>query len=321
MRWGDCELIYNKEIKRWSPHHHEELLKYFDFFPESRGENIWLDTAVNHFFSAAQVLANPRCGQNHHFISNRKHFLDGEYPGASSWMGDHYSNLKNNFRERPEKYNTEARFGHCEEIDLLKEQESAMIIGGGLSSLQVDYSRFEDVPKWTMNAFYTNDKISSLPNIQLVTFLDSVNIEDPKLWKTINDIKPLLIQEISDLGNKRIQNVKSKYDKITYMHTRYRSRIGVGARLVIFAILLGIKKIYITGMDGYDLNSSETHAFEKEKKPPDWLLGMGPNIQKQNFVIFWDYIMHSLKKSYNFEIIDLSKGIDTVQYKFIQEEI
>ena len=172
-----------------------------------------------------------------------------------------------------------------------------------------------------MNSFYTNDKVSSLSNIQLVTFLDNVNIEDPELWKSVNKIKPLVIQEISDLGNARIQDVRRKYDKITYMHTRYRSRLGVGARLVVFAILLGIKKIYITGMDGYDLNSSKTHAFEKDKKPPDWLLRMGPDIQKQQFVIFWDYIMHTLKKTYDFEIIDLSKGIDTVQYKFIQEKI
>ena len=321
MKWGDCELVYNKENKKIPPKYQKDLLKYFRFFPDATEENVWFDDKTNQLFSAAQTLSNPKCGQNHYFISNRGDYINGEYPLSSNWMSNHYSVLKSNFNERPEMLNTEVRCGYCKEIDLLRKQDSVIIIGGGPSSTFVDYSEFEDVPKWTMNSFYINDKVSSLSNIQLVTFLDNVNIEDPELWKSVNKIKPLVIQEISDLGNARIQDVRRKYDKITYMHTRYRSRLGVGARLVVFAILLGIKKIYITGMDGYDLNSSKTHAFEKDKKPPDWLLRMGPDIQKQQFVIFWDYIMHTLKKTYDFEIIDLSKGIDTVQYKFIQEKI
>tara|TARA_Y100000593_G_scaffold94692_1_gene195143 strand:+ start:1696 stop:2718 length:1023 start_codon:yes stop_codon:yes gene_type:complete len=340
MEWGDCELIYNKENKKISSQYQTGLLRYFHFFPDATEENIWLDKdqpgappghdpksssiwyyAHSQYFSSAQTLSNPHSGQNHHFISRRGDFVNGQYPDSSAWMQDRYTTLRKNFSERPEMLNTEVRCGYCKEIETLRKQESVMILGGGPSSLLVDYSQFGDVPKWTMNSFYTNEKMTSLTNIQLVTFLDSVDLKDPKLWESLNKFKPLVIQEITDLGTKRIMEIKSNYDKMTYMHTRYRSRIGVGARLIIFAILLGFKKIYITGMDGYDLNSSKTHAFEKGKRPPDWLYRMGPNIQKQNFVIFWDYVQNTLKKSYDFEIIDLSKGADTVQYKFIQEKI
>jgi len=370
MKWGDCELVYNKENKKISPKHKKGILNYFYFYPEATEENIWHDEETLEYFSAAQVLSNVLSGQNHHFICSRGDFISNQHrphPASPLYIRDvgyaneesegrrlvrtcvkyisvtdntktspnveyglspgfieiqnYYSTLKENFNKNSEMLNTEIRCGYCKEIDEIRNQDSVLIIGGAPSSLQVDYSQFDEIPKWTMNSFYLNDKISSLPNIQLVSLLDNVNIEDNRLWDCLENIKPLLIQEISELGDKRIQDIKNRYDKITYMHTRYRSRLGIGARLIVFAILLGIKKIYITGMDGYDAKLSERHAFEKGKKLPGWLTEFGPHMQKQNFVVFWDYIMYTLKKSYDFEIIDLSKGIDNIQYKFIQEEI
>ena len=46
-----------------------------------------------------------------------------------------------------------------------------------------------------------------------------------------------LMQEISDLGSRRIEEIKNLHKNVTYMHTRYRSRLGVGARLIVLAIL------------------------------------------------------------------------------------
>ena len=57
MKWGDCELIYNKKDKRIPYHFHKDLFTYFDAFPAATEENVWLDTTANHFFSAAQTLS------------------------------------------------------------------------------------------------------------------------------------------------------------------------------------------------------------------------------------------------------------------------
>ena len=69
-------------------------------------------------------------------------------------------------------------------------------------------------------------------------------------------------------------------------------------------------------MDGYDIKSSDTHSFENNKSIPRWLLA-GSWLQKQQFVVFWDYILNTLSKSYSFKIHDLSRGRESVQYKFI----
>ena len=116
------------------------------------------------------------------------------------------------------------------------------------------------------------------------------------------------------------------------MMTRYRSRLGVGARLIVLAILMGVKNIYISGMDGYDVNSELTHAFEEGKAIPRWITNFnkpgsskvrdgGITLQRQQFVVFWDYILFNLSKKYDFKIHDLSKGQKTVQYAFIQDNI
>ncbi len=319
MYWGDCELVYNKENKLFKTEHHKSLLSYMSIYKDAVNENIWLDHETGRYFSAAQTLSVPNCGQDHHFISTRADYINSVYPQTSAWMANHYQVLKSNFSNLPEILNTEIRCGYCEPIKNIHNQDSVYIVGGGPSTNSVDFSKLESVPKWTMNSYFLNDKINTLKNLQLVTFLDNVNLDNDDVWDSLDNSKPLLIQEISDLGNNRINFIKNQYDKTTYMHTRYRSRLGVGARLVILAIVLGIKNIYISGMDGYDIDSVDTHAFEKNKKLPTWLVNSGSWMQKQQLVIFWDYILNTLSKSYSFRIHDLSIGQETVQYRFIQE--
>ena len=321
MFWGDCELVFNKEDKVFSPEHHKSLLSYISIYKEAVNENIWLDHETGKYFSAAQTLSIPDCGQHHNFISSRGDYINNLYPGSSAWMANHYQTLRKNFSNLPEILNTEIKCGFCQSIGDIHNQDSVYIVGGGPSTNKVDFSKLESVPKWTMNSYFLNEKINDLGNIQLVTFLDNVNLENDTIWNRLNELKPLLMQEISDLGSERINFIKNQYDNVTYMHTRYRSRLGVGARLIVLAIALGIKNIYISGMDGYNVDSADTHAFEENKQLPNWLKRSGPWLQKQQLVIFWDYIINTLSKSYSFNIHDLSYGQETVQYKFIQEAL
>ena len=234
-------------------------------------------------------------------------------------MHSRYKTLRQCFTDLPEIVTTEFRCGFCDSIEKIHKQDSVFIIGGGPSTKYIDFSKYNHIPKWTMNSFFLNKSIESIDNIQLVTFLDDVDITDEKINHMLQLKQPLIVQEISDLGSRRIENIKNLHKNVTYMHTRYRSRLGVGARLVVLAILLGIKNIYISGMDGYDIKSSDTHSFESNKSIPNWLKNAGPWLQKQQLVVFWDYILNTLSKSYPFKIHDLSIGQDSVQYKFIQE--
>ena len=319
MLWGDCKLVYNKNNRLFEPEYHLQLIKYMQHYHDACDENVWLDQETKTLFSSAQTLSVPRCGQNHNFISNRGNFINNVYPASSGWMLKHYQTLRGCFSDLPEIVTTEFKCGYCDSIKSIHKQDSVFIVGGGPSTNHVDFSKYEHVPKWTMNSFFLNEKVKQLDNVQLVTFLDDVNLDDKQIIELLNDKKPLVVQEISDLGSHRINKIKQMYDDVTFMHTRYRSRLGVGARLIILAILMGVENIYISGMDGYDMTSSDTHSFENNKSIPNWLKHAGPWLQKQQMVVFWDYVLNTLTHSYDFKIHDLSVGQDSVQYKFIQD--
>lgn len=317
MRWGDCEIVYNKEDKKLDRNHYKEIIKFISMIPDAVDENIWFDKENESYFSNSMSLSEPICGQHHSFIANRSDFLLGKYPKNSSWMRSKYLLLREGFRELPEITSTELRLGFTEQVSQLRNQDSVLIVGGGPSTNEIDFSELRDIPKWSMNSYYQNKKINSMKNIQLVSFLDDVNLNDKALWDSVKRNSAFIIQEITEKGMERINKIKENHDKCSYFHTRYRSRLGVGARLVILAILLGTKNIYISGLDGYDINNSKTHSFETGKDYPGWLMSMGPVAQKQQFVMFWDYILNTLAKSYNFKIHDLAINCETSQYSFI----
>ena len=196
-------------------------------------------------------------------------------------------------------------------------QKEVLIIGGGPSTNTIDFDDFKDTPKWTMNNFFLNDNLKDLDNIQLITLLDNVDIENELLWECVSKINPLILQEISDIGYQRIKTIRKHHDNMTCMLTRYRSRLGVGPRLIILSIILGIQDIYFCGFDGFDPNSKDTHSFEKNKDFPDWFKAGGETLQRQQFFIFWQYVLQ-LQQIYGFRLHDLTKGVESIQYKFIQ---
>ena len=327
MKWGDCEIVYNKDKREFSKKHYKNLLKYLSLYRTALDCNVWFDEKSKEYFSAAQHIATSPAGQHHSFITSREEFLLGEFPRSSAWVKSKYETLRNSFGNIPEVVTPDLRCGYNEVIKQIHKQESVFIVGAGPSTSKIDFEKFSHIPKWTMNYFFKNKKIKNLENIQLVTLLDDVNISDEELSIFLQNKNPFLAQEISDHhenGKSRISAIKNKVENSTYLFTRYRSRIGAGARLVVFAILMGIKNIYISGLDGYDITSSDIHIFEENKSLPRWLVSSphaGLTLQKQQFIVFWDYILNDLRKVYDFKIHDLSKGQNTVKYDFIQDYI
>ncbi len=323
--WGDCELVYSHESRQFSSTHYKNLTKYIDSYRDAINCNIWFDHENKQYFSAAQTIATPQSGKHHSFIMSRAPFFTGDFSGANNLinMGNSYLYLKNSFPQGPIVSTPEFRCGFDNCVQEIHNQDSVFIVGGGPSTLTVNFDEYKQIPKWTMNNFYKNEHFRDMDNIQLVSFLDGVDLNDTKLYNFLTETKPIVMQEFSDPGYKdsRIKLLLSKYDRISYFMTRYRSRIGIGARLVVLAILMGTKDIYISGLDGYNISESNNHVFEDNKAIPNWLASSGPALQKQQFVIYWDYILNELKKSYDFNIYDLSKGQETVQYAFLQEHI
>ena len=318
-------MVYCNKTKTFDKLHYKNLIKYISQFQDSLNCNIWFDHTHKSYFSAAQTIETPHSGKHHSFIMNRSKFLSGNFSGPPNLvnMGRSYEFIKSSFPECATVQTPELRCGFNKFIEEIRNQESVFIVGGGPSTLSVNFDDYENIPKWTMNNFYNNEIFSNLSNIQAITLLDDVDITSSSLWDFIDNKKPIILQEFSDprFGNSRIKFLRSKYDKIAHFMTRYRSRIGIGARLLVLSILLGTKNIYISGLDGYTTSDSKTHAFEENKQIPGWLQQSGPYLQKQQFVIFWDYVLNELSKTFDFKIHDISKDCETVQYSFMKEYI
>lgn len=365
LDWGRFKQIYNKDTKETNNDGvpGEQLAKkYMKYFPDAEYENIWVDMKHRESFSCAQTLSagsldftevleevvyddhttgrrrkiaqRALCPVNHCFCLFRDEFLKDDYPPHQAKMAQNYSDLKAVYAEYPEVVSSELKYGLNPDLEAMRNQEKVLIVGGGPSINNIDFTPYKDIPVWTANNFWRSDIFDIFSNIQAVSLCDDVNIEESKLWDVINSKDILLLQEISDHGLSRVQQIKNHANKATFIHTRYRSKIGIGPRLLVLAILSGIKEIYFCGFDGYQKKSADSnHAFEKGKKIPRWLAIGGTKVQEQQYVMLWDYIYNTLATQpisthpheqlhkLEFSITDLSAGQPTLQYNFLEDII
>ena len=103
-------------------------------------------------------------------------------------------------------------------------------------------------------------------------------------------------------------------DQTTFFHTRYRGQLGIGLRLIIYAIMCGFKDVYVVGLDGrapIEEDGKLLHAFETNKPIPNWYKRYGDSFQERQMIIFWEYIMQ-LKDEYNpnLNVYNLGEGAE-----------
>lgn len=327
--------------------HFQTLIKqYFRRYPHAISENIWFSQETQNVFSNAQTYDTGYDPIAHSFCTNKTNFINQTWNGLASEMGRMIEDLAscyNGLGLRPNAWGVTAedinsgkcygdivmpdiRFGLCPSVNNLANQDSVLIVGGGPSTNKIDFSKYKDIPVWTMNNYYQNPIFDQFSNIQAACFLDEVDVFDnEKLWKYVNDRNTLVFQEITDFGVKRIDHIKNMANHSTYFHTRYRSKLGVGPRMLITAILFGIRNIYFCGFDGYSVDTEDNHAFEKNKAVPNWMKN-SPNpsaVQREQYVMLWDYIFNHLKLKRTFRMCDLAKENKDceVEYEFLQDFI
>ena len=134
-------------------------------------------------------------------------------------------------------------------------------------------------------------------------------------------------------GTTHLENIRGEFhikniypNQTTWFHPRYRSKLGIGTKLIILAIHLGVKKIYTLGIDGYTpsnviqniehkgINKQEhNHSFQKNKFMPSmWKETYNLSHEeyqaamKQSYILFLEYL-NDLKKDFDFELINLAE--------------
>ena len=337
----------SQKTQSWNleAHFQTQVKAYFRRYPDAIYENIWYDLEQQEIFSNAQTYCTGLDPIKHSFCTTKRNFINQTWNGISSEMGRMLEDMVVSYKAlgmRPAAYGVSAaditngkcygdiifpdmRFGLCPAVNNLANQDSVIIIGGGPSTNRIDFSAFKDIPVWTMNNYYKNPIFDQFNNIQVACFLDEVDVFDNEdLWNYVNSRDTIVFQEITDYGCDRINYVKNRATYSTFFHTRYRSKLGVGPRLMIAAILLGIRNIYFCGFDGYSVDTNNNHSFEEGKSIPNWMKNSkNPQaVQRQQYAMLWDYILNNLKLARPFKMIDLAKLNNIpVEYEFLQGKI
>ncbi len=198
--------------------------------------------------------------------------------------------------------------------------KSVLIVGGGPSTHDCSWEnvtdKFDSI--WSSNEFYLNSKLKdkSVSFSTMTSCYDLINNKNVIDYINNKNLKMWFEVERGD-DPKQWQYLKqfiNKYpDSCGVFNSRWRSNHGVGARMVILAIMLGASEIGIVGIDGITPRAAEgslAHAFNGNKKLPNYVRLYKEDshrLQERQYLIYWEYIC-KLQQVYNFKIYNLAEG-------------
>jgi hypothetical protein len=206
-------------------------------------------------------------------------------------------------------------FGMPDTLNKFKDKK-IIIVGGGPSANAVNWDNIEYDYLWSINKFYLNDKLKN-KKVDLATVASHIDIlEEKELHEYIEENNTIISFEL-ERGNVdgeyqkyiELAEFADKYpNQSTFFHTRYKSQPGVGMRMICYAIMLGCKEVYFVGVDGFT-QKGPLHSFEKDKENPNWYVRFGEELQKRQFITFWDYLV-KLRSKYDYNIYNLGEGFE-----------
>ena len=148
-------------------------------------------------------------------------------------------------------------------LDSFKEYKDStvFILGGGPSTNAMDLDSVDRDYTWSCNHFYLNEKIKNM-KIDLAMIFGEPDIQSSEFKSYLDKYHPHVGFECHD---RWVNYNFDDYDKYFCMHTRFYSKLGGGARMVLFASFLGAKHVYFTGFDGPEAMFEGNHAFQPGK--------------------------------------------------------
>lgn len=205
----------------------------------------------------------------------------------SSWA----ERLSQNFPERiieDKKINKEIIYSRASKFERYKGKH-LLIIGGGPSTCELDFSKVDSDFIWSANNFFLNPVVNKL-KIDMAMIMGETDITSKEFLDYRNKFEPTIGFEIH---NKWEDFEFDNYDNYFLMHTDFYSKLGACVRMIIFACFLGVKKISFVGLDGPEYIIKGQHAFEKGKTTlPS---AFSPKIYQWHYMLFWNYIKENFK--------------------------
>jgi len=190
-----------------------------------------------------------------------------------------------------------------------------LIVGGGPSANKVDYDKIERDFVWSCNHFYLNHKLKNM-KVDLAMLMSEPDLASKEFLEYREKYRPYLGFEIHD---RWLDYEFDDYDKYFVMHPNFYGRIGIGARMLVFAAALGCNNVKFVGFDGPEHQLRGDHAFEPGKttlpsvcngKSYEQIISM----HKEQYDFLWSYIKNNFPNSNFFNI-----GFRSIYHELIEQ--
>ena len=181
----------------------------------------------------------------------------------------------------------------CTQVSSLKRftDKKILIVGGGPSTRDFDFSNHGYDFIWSCNHFFLNDILSNT-KVDLVSIAGEVDIESDDFVNYTSKFNPLVCLEIHE----RWRGYKfNDYHNYMVFHSDFYGKLGICVRQIIMAAFCGCSEVGFVGLDGPEYIKKGDHSFEKNKK----LLpsGYSDEMYYNQYKIFWQYVKYKFPKT------------------------
>ena len=293
--WNNCIKIYdpNENTKEYpeylSSKQHGAYLKYITKLNKISKNTIWYDKESDMCFGSDQdFFVNP---DDFSFFHQKENFLTKE-----PWGKFHLQNMLGQHLGTNVKANSEIIIQEHPEFEKFK-GKNILLVGAGPTAEEIDWENMNlDYDYiWTCNNFHKNNKLCST-QIDLALMGPTVDFKDSELLMKLKKDETFCIFEggcSPFRSGPELTEFKNIFpDKTSYFYLRYFSKIGSMPRLLCLATILGAKKVYFVGIDGYPgkLGDKYKHTFEGDKKDHDGRI-FSYDLHRRQYVLLWEYLL------------------------------
>lgn len=303
MKWNNCVLIWDGKRQTDSFDAKTMYSQLKAYQAEYGSDNrVWYDLLRKKCFGHGYI--QKRIPEEFSFFSDEGKFLTHERWGkryVNSYFVPVYG----------PKYIKSKEIIYQDSPLLTKyKDKSLLIVGAGPSTVKVDWAKVSADYIWSCNHFFLYPKIAD-KLVSLFMISNEVKINADKKLEAYMRKFPAstALFETTSRAQKQVAEFNERLPgRSTYMHARYRSKLGSMPRLICLAVSLGVSKVYFVGMDGLPTKNTP-HAFEPGKRLKGAPTKEGaPDIFRRQYVIFWDYILNVMNPKTEF--YNLGEGVE-----------
>lgn len=201
-----------------------------------------------------------------------------------------------------------------------------LVLGAGTSTLDIKWENLDYDYIWTCNDFYISKRLHST-KIDLALIGYNTDIVNTQLLDRLKrDASDILIEPHhyrEKIYSQELKDFALSFN-VYYVDIPLQSIAGAAARLVKLALMCQAKNIYFAGVDGFNKNFTNKHAYTKHIGLKDTDTRREYSIYLEGFIkCFEQYLQDDYKKLQNLgEGFDYNCGTKiSEQYFPLREEI